>query len=122
MRSAVGFPSAPCLLRLCALCALCAFASLRLCLFAGNLLSVVHRQLDHKPCAAWIVLLGANSAAVLQDDPLNDGEPETRAAVTARKVRLKQAPKISGRDSLPRVGNFRAHPTSLDVMIRADRD
>src|SRR6266576_1990840 len=87
------------------------------CLLRAN-----RRQLDDKPCPPGIICLRLYSAVVLHNNPLNNSQSQTRAGAAGRKVRLKQAWKSSGLNSMTCIGDFGNQQTAVVTVMSRNSD
>src|SRR6266516_1419431 len=85
-------------------------------------LRVNRRHLDYEPRAARIICFRANPAAMFQDDPLHDGQPQTCARTAGREIRLKESSKIRWWNAVTSVCHFGNQPTAFVVMQSRNRD
>src|SRR6202008_3671527 len=81
-----------------------------------------HRQLNDKSCPTRIVSFGADLPAMFEYRSLHNREPEARAAIASRKIRLKQSTKIPRLDSTSRVYDFSTQQTPICIKPRDKPD
>src|SRR6185503_14598594 len=77
-------------------------------------------EVDYKLCAARVVLFCADVTAVLQYCSLDDGQAESCAGITSRKIGFKKPPEVARLDALTGVCHLSPQQTSFSIVRRGD--